>query len=89
MAILLRPLLDQIILRLAAGGWSFLLLSKMADFWARKKKTKKIFKKGLHFTKSGVIIAKQSNGARGSSSVVECHLAKVDVASSNLVYRSI
>ena len=31
---------------------------------------------------------KQSNGARGSSSVVECHLAKVDVASSNLVYRS-
>ena len=24
----------------------------------------------------------------GSSSVVECHLAKVDVASSNLVYRS-
>ena len=25
----------------------------------------------------------------GSSSVVECHLAKVDVASSNLVYRSI
>ena len=32
---------------------------------------------------------KQSNGARGSSSVVECHLAKVDVASSNLVYRSI
>ena len=32
---------------------------------------------------------KQSNGACGSSSVVECHLAKVDVASSNLVYRSI
>ena len=28
-------------------------------------------------------------GACGSSSVVECHLAKVDVASSNLVYRSI
>ena len=30
-----------------------------------------------------------SSGACGSSSVVECHLAKVDVASSNLVYRSI
>ena len=29
-----------------------------------------------------------SNGACGSSSVVECHLAKVDVASPNLVYRS-
>ena len=28
------------------------------------------------------------SGACGSSSVVECHLAKVDVASSNLVYRS-
>ena len=27
-------------------------------------------------------------GACGSSSVVECHLAKVDVASPNLVYRS-
>ena len=39
--------------------------------------------------RSGVILPKQSNGARGSSSVVECHLAKVDVASSNLVYRSI
>ena len=40
------------------------------------------------FAKSGVIIFKQSSGACGSSSVVECHLAKVDVASSNLVYRS-
>ena len=28
------------------------------------------------------------SGTCGSSSVVECHLAKVDVASSNLVYRS-
>ena len=28
-------------------------------------------------------------GACGSSSVVECHLAKVDVASPNLVYRSV
>ena len=31
---------------------------------------------------------RQSSGTCGSSSVVECHLAKVDVASSNLVYRS-
>ena len=29
-----------------------------------------------------------SNGACGSSSVVECHLAKVDVAGPNPVYRS-
>ena len=46
-------------------------------------------KKGLQLPCGGVIILKQSNGACGSSSVVECHLAKVDVASPNLVYRSI
>ena len=30
----------------------------------------------------------ETRGTCGSSSVVECHLAKVDVASPNLVYRS-
>ena len=39
---------------------------------------------------SSLFVRTNSNdGACGSSSVVECHLAKVDVASPNLVYRSI
>ena len=36
----------------------------------------------------GGSIPPQGTNVCGSSSVVECHLAKVDVASPNLVYRS-
>ena len=40
------------------------------------------------FARTSSPAAASQAGACGSSSVVECHLAKVDVASSNLVYRS-
>lgn len=45
------------------------------------------FQKGLTAVMNHVKITFASERC-GSSSVVECHLAKVDVASPNLVYRS-